>query len=133
MIHRVQDKMGIWRPQNFDFQYRERQEEIGFEWGAMVSVMELQLLSGNKHRNVLPIDKTRYNPRGGRPKTEICRNFANTGVCNYGESCRFRHVDASSGRAGPPRGALQSGSGTLLQQPPLTTPTSRQHYTTTQH
>ena len=133
LIYELGDKYE-WRDVlNFDFQYRERQEEIGFEWGAMVSVMELQLFAGNKHRNVLPIDKSRYNPRGGRPKTEICRNFANTGVCNYGESCRFRHVDASSGRVGPPRGALQPGSGTLLQQPPLTTPTSRQQYTPTQH
>ena len=108
---------------NFDFQYRERQEEIGFEWGAMVSVMELQLLSGNKNRNVFPMDKLKHNPRGGRPKMEICRNFANTGQCSYGENCRFKHVE----RAGPPRGGVQSASGSLLQQPPHTTP--RQAYT----
>jgi len=112
---------------NFDFQYRERQEEIGFEWGAMVSIMELQLLSGNK-RNTPPMDNMKWNPRGGKPKVEICRNFDNTGECSYGESCRFKHVD----RAGPPRGGLPAGStghqAGLLQTPPTSHP-HRQAYT----
>ena len=67
----------------------------------MVSIMELQLLSGSKNRNALPMDKPKWNPRGGNPKVELCRNFANTGQCNYGEHCKFKHVH----RAGPPRGA----------------------------
>ena len=114
-------------PGLFDFQYRERQEEIGFEWGAMVSIMELQLLSGNK-RNTPPMDNMKWNPRGGKPKVEICRNFANTGECSYGESCRFKHVD----RAGPPRGGLSAGStghqAGLLQTPTPSHP-HRQAYT----
>jgi hypothetical protein len=99
---------------NFDFQYRERQEEIGFEWGAMVSIMELQLLSGSKSRNTLPMDKQKWNPRGGKPKVEICRNFANTGLCNYGENCKFKHVD----RTGPPRGSQVGQQTGLFPHPP---------------
>ena len=98
---------------NFDFQYRERQEEIGFEWGAMVSIMELQLLSGSKSRNNLPIDKPKWIPRGGKLKVEICRNFANTGQCNYGENCKFKHVD----RTVPPRGSQVGQQAGLLPQP----------------
>ena len=105
---------------NFDFQYRERQAEIGFDWGAMVSVMELQLLAGSKNRIYSPqqAQDDYYNKKWNiskKSKTELCRNFTNTGECAYGDNCKFKHV-----RAAPPRVPLntnQQNAG-LLPSPP---------------
>ena len=71
---------------NFDFQYQERQAEIGFDWGSMVSVMELQLLGGTRNRMLAPqgqdVNNKKWNPNNKKTKNELCRNFANHGnVC----------------------------------------------------
>ena len=113
---------------NFDFQYRERQAEIGFDWGAMVSVMELQLLGGTKNRMFSPQQgqdnyyNKKWNPNNKKTKSDLCRNFANTGECAYGDQCKFKHV-----RAGPPRASPNpnhSNAG-LLPSPP---PPQRSHF-----
>ena len=51
---------------------------------------ELQELE--KKLSLNSIDSSTTNPKGaGKFKTELCKNFMESGYCNYGDKCRFAH------------------------------------------
>ena len=101
---------------NFDFQYRERQAEMGFDWGSMVLVMELQLLAGHRNKTYMPQDKFKGNFNKNKQKQEICRNYANHGECGYGERCKFKHIRPGTSRISQNNNGTQHTPG-LLQNP----------------
>ena len=89
---------------DFDYQYRERQVEFGFEWGTNMSNMELTLLRSRRWGEQGGHGQKREHHKlstGGAVVNKIsqpqqdCRLFKNrNGNCPYGDSCKFRHVQS---------------------------------------
>lgn len=84
---------------DFDYNYRERQAEYGFAWGALTANMELQLLQPRVPRSLVPQSRTA--PQKGRGQSgqgravdmPECKMFkARNGNCPFGEKCKYRHV-----------------------------------------
>ena len=40
-------------------------------------------------------------PRGDTPDKDLCRLFASTGQCRYGDACKFKHIYTGGGAAAP--------------------------------
>ena len=49
-------------------------------------------------------DKDKGGKSGGASEKPICRNFASTGKCSYGDKCRFKHDDGAGALPAPDKG-----------------------------
>ena len=88
---------------DFDVRYREIQAEHGFRWGTPASNLESLVLV--TRRQAQPAQYQAQHQAGGRPphnrgqnrrvgKTqEACRQYQRRGECDYGDSCKYQHVE----------------------------------------
>ena len=85
--------------------YREIQAEYDHVWGQRAPHLEAELLMPRRqvHQVVSKQDNRKRNGNVGgynaRSMTsvddnDLCRIFANTGQCPYGDRCKFRHGNA---------------------------------------
>ena len=89
---------------DFDHQYREQQAQLGFQWGEINPLMELQLLIPKQQSHKR--NHVHGNPRSGKsanyvPRNNLaieeCRQYkANQGFCHFGDRCRYKHVPLQS-------------------------------------
>lgn len=76
----------------FDAKYRELQAEFGFPWGSQHPHTESHMLLPKR----APTQGQPRGPGGNRysgGNDQLCRQFMARGVCNFGDSCKFRHVE----------------------------------------
>ena len=82
----------------FDVRYREAQAQSGFRWGCEAG--SLQTLCLKARRTEAPGGETgaggkrkKKKKRAPVPEGEVCKNFLHKGECEYGEDCRYEHVE----------------------------------------
>ena len=84
---------------DFDYLYRERQSEHGFQWGYIPTNMELSLLASPRRKPTLGQGArgkggalNKQQPASQPKSTEECKLFKNNnGRCPYGEACKYVH------------------------------------------
>ena len=85
---------------DFDYQYRERQAEHSFVWGAMTTHMELQLLKPKvkfhsyRDQGFWSNQKNKNSSKGSvyKNSNEPCRLYkSRNGNCPFGQQCKFSH------------------------------------------
>ena len=110
---------------DFDYMYRERQAEHGFQWGIIPANMELSLLcqqrpkvgqqaQGHGRSNQYKFNQANRQTgqfgrasQGEEKPVPECRLFkTNNGYCPFGDECKFRHVKAER----PGQAAQKGGS-----------------------
>ena len=76
---------------NFDYQYREQQAQIGFQWGEINPLMEMQLLIPRQQHRI--VNKPGTQRPQFRQQVEECRQWKlNRGHCPFGANCKFVHT-----------------------------------------
>ena len=80
---------------DFDYQYREQQAQLGFQWGQINPLMEMQLLvprqnnSFNQRRDF----KATRSFRTEQTSNEECHQWKlNHGYCPFGRTCKYKHI-----------------------------------------
>ena len=69
---------------DYDYLYREQQSSAGFKWGCISPLMELQIL--------IPKGQPKSKPQNPNQSKQLCRQWAATGRCRFGQQCRYSHI-----------------------------------------
>ena len=87
----------------YDTRYRELQAEYSFPWGTPHSHAERHLLVPRRpyqnHKGKPNSAPQKENAEQPKP---FCRKFMATGECDFGESCKYRHIRSLHARAPTP-------------------------------
>ena len=91
---------------DYDYQYREMQAQVGFQWGVAAPDMEVRLLAPRQRPSQgRPGPGAANGQRGGATtlssrgavnlgqQQQDCRMYLARGYCNFGEKCKFRHPE----------------------------------------
>ena len=76
---------------DMDYQYREQQAQLNFQWGEMSPIHQMHVLVPCERQAKAPQteNRPRYNRQQNNDKHEECRLFkTNNGLCPFGSNCR---------------------------------------------